>query len=286
MSIKTARPRAAPWFTPALIVIEIVLVVSGVLTLGRAVLIAAGIELLIAVTVLSRLAVGSRRYRSRRQAGFDRWQAAETALAEVVPPRLARFILLEPRLWVCLLGRRRDHQPGDTTATFRYDGSLRALLTVTIVLVVVEGVVVDGVVALLVADSVWLWIVLAAHVYGLVMVLALRTAFASHPHQVTASGLRLRDGIFSTVDIPHSAIRDIRSTRHHHFGRSGVKIDREQQEAVLAFGDTTVEVVLEQDPPVRVDGRTSDIPLHRIRFSADEPDRLVNAVRSRAASAA
>ncbi|HRC11554.1 MAG TPA: hypothetical protein PLX68_01655 [Dermatophilaceae bacterium] len=283
MSISTLWRRVAPWLTPVLVAVEIVLVVSGVLSIGKAVLIAAAVELLLAVTVVSRLVVASRRYRSRRQGGVDRWQAAEDALAEVVPRRLARFILLEPRLWLCLLGQVRRHRPN--TSTFRYDGGLRALLTVTIVLVIVEGIVVDGLVALLAPDSVWLWVVLGAHVYGLVMLVALRTSFATHPHQVTPTGLHLHDGIFSTVDIPYSAIRAIRSARQHYFGRSGLKIDRARQQATLAFGDTTVEVELDPDQSIAIDGRITHTSLGGIRISVDEPDRLVNTVRGQAALA-
>lgn len=282
MSIRAIWHRAAPWVTPALVAIEIVLVASGILSIGRAVLIVAGVELLLAVTVVSRLVVASRRFRSRRRGGFDRWQAAEAALAEVVPRRLARFILLEPRLWLCLI--RRCRRPSAPTSAFRYDAGLRTLLTVTIVLAVVEGVVVDGLVALLAPDSAWLWIVLAAHVYGLVILLALQASFAIHPHQVTPTGLCLRDGVFRSISIPYSAIRAIRPLRQHHFGRSGLKVDRDRQHAILAFGDTTVEAELDPEQRIQVDEETSDTSLVRIRFSVDEPDRLVSAVRSRAAS--
>lgn len=279
MSIAAIWRRAAPWCTPVLVVTDVVLVVSGVLTVGRAVLIVAVVELLLAATVVSSLVVASRRYRRARQAGFDRWQAAENALAELVPRRLARFILLEPRLLFGLLEPLRRRRSSIAPLTFRYDGGLRALLTVAIVLVIVEGVVVDGLVALITEDSTWLWIVLGAHVYGLVILLALRTSFATHPHQATPTGLRLRDGVFSTVDIPYAAIRAIRPARHHHVGRSGLKLDREQQQAVLAFGDTTVELELDQHQRIVVDGRASDTPLVRFRFSVDDPIGILSAIR-------
>ena len=170
----------------------------------------------------------------------------------MVPRRLAWFILLEPRLWLCLFGQLRRRRPG--TSTFRYDGGLRALLTVTIVLVIVEGVVVDGLVALLAPDPVWLWVLLGVHVYGLGMLAALRASFATHPHRVTPTGLHLNDGIFSIVGIPYSAIRAIYPARQHYFGRSGLEIDRARREATLAFGDTTVEIKLDPDRPIVIDG--------------------------------
>jgi hypothetical protein len=71
-------------------------------------------------------------------------------------------------------------------------------------------------------------VVLGVHIYGLVMLAALRASFATHPHRVTPAGLHLNDGIFRTVDIPYSSIRAIYPARQHYFGRSGAAVNRQR----------------------------------------------------------
>lgn len=112
------RTRVGPWLVPVLVVVEVALVATGHLGLGAAVAIVVGVELLLAMTAIQRTAAAGRRFRAARHAGQDGWASAEDAVAELLPRRLARIILLEVRLWTCLFtwaaGRHRAQVPGSS----------------------------------------------------------------------------------------------------------------------------------------------------------------------------
>ncbi len=81
--------RALKWLLPALILAEGVLVWSGLLELGDAVLMVVGIEVLLA-TAAGEVALVFRRYRRRRAAGLDLWAALEKGLALLLPRKASK----------------------------------------------------------------------------------------------------------------------------------------------------------------------------------------------------
>lgn len=275
--------QAAPWATPTLVVIEVVLVWSGWISLGAAIGTAVAVEVLLYVTVATRAIAGVRTYRGGRAAGQDRWRALEDGLAELVPRTLARIILFEPRMLACLLGwpSHRTFQPG---RAFRYDASLRALIWVVIALVIVEGTVVDLFLAVALPGSIWIWIALGLHVYGAVWLLGFLASVATRPHLLDEQALRLRDGIFTEITIPYDAILRAEVATYSSVGRSGLKTDPADHSALLAYGDANVRLTLDPSAPVRVDHR-GPMPLRILRLTADAPTVLVAALRQRAESA-
>ena len=59
--------------------------------------------------------VALRRYRGRRAVGADVWSGLEDAVTVYLPRKLARLVVLEPRLWICLvrwIARRGRRGPG------------------------------------------------------------------------------------------------------------------------------------------------------------------------------
>jgi len=276
--ITRAWHRIGPWLTPALVVVEVALVTSGLVSIRNAVVVGVVIEAALWVTVLSRVVVGARRFRAERRGGFDRWAAAEAGLAAVVPRPLARFILLEPHLWACLVSwaLRRPGPAGP--GTFRYDRGLRWVFILVIALVVVEGAVVDGVVALVAPGTAWVWVVLGVHLYALAMLLALRASFVTHPHLLAVSGLQLRDGVFTQIDVPAEAVVDARPARRANVGRSGFKINPDEHSALLAFGDATAVLTLDPGHPVTVNGQPCTDALTALWVSVDDPGRFAVAV--------
>lgn len=93
---------ALKWVFPVLVIIEIGLVQTGILSMKDAVFVVVGIEILLAAVAGRQIITAFRRYRRNRAAGFDPWEAAEEGLSVFVPRKVARIISLEPRLWVSL----------------------------------------------------------------------------------------------------------------------------------------------------------------------------------------
>jgi hypothetical protein len=108
--------RALKWLLPALVAVEAVLVWSGLLELRDAVIVIAAVEVLLALVLggYRRVLLVARRYRRARAEGLDAWRALEEALALILPRRMAKVVVLEPRLWVCLLRwASRRARPGE-----------------------------------------------------------------------------------------------------------------------------------------------------------------------------
>jgi hypothetical protein len=272
--------RIGPWLTPALVAAEITLVWSGLLGMRTAVGLGLGIEALLWAVVASRLLAGLRRFRAGRAAGLDAWQAAEDGLAALLPRPVARVILFEPRLWVCLIRWVTGRYP---KTGFRYDASLRTIIWAAAVLVAVEGAIVDLLLELLLPGSVWVWVALGLHLYGLLVLLGFLASWATRPHLLDEHALHLRDGIFTELVIPYSEITCARVARQPNFGRSGLKIDGST--GVLACGDATVALTLDPLRPLSVPNRSSSVPLASLVITADEPRPFVDALRARTPAA-
>lgn len=189
--------RAGPWITPVLVVVELVLVLGGVLSLTDAVIVV--VELALAVAAVSRGLAAMRRFGHDSGAGTDAWTAAENGLAEMAPRPVARAIVIEVRIWVCLLRWVARRRLGGEWA-FEYGRSVRPLLMIVLGLVVLEGAVVDGVpVAILGHGSVWVWVAFGLHVYGLVWVAGFLASLRVEAHRLTPTAVRLGDSVFTKV---------------------------------------------------------------------------------------
>lgn len=207
-------------------------------------------ELLLACLVAQRLIVAVRSYRADRAAGLDGWGAAEDGLARVLPRKVARLLLVEPRLFAALIrwAARRPEATGDDT--FSYHRGIRPMLLVFIALLVVEGVVADLLVAVSLPTSPWVWLVLTLHLYALVWFVSFYASMVVRPHEARADALHVRDGIFTELVIPWPAIEAVRVVRRQSFGRSGFKVCLGDGTALLAMGDATVCIDLDRQQPV------------------------------------
>ena len=122
---------------------EVILVWSGVMDLGDAVLLVAGLEALLFVAGLGGLVLVVGRYRKERRAGMDVWRALEDGLSLVLPRAMARLAVKEPRLLVCLF-RWTFRRVKLTNEEFAYHkrSLLRAIVPLLMVSAPVELVVV------------------------------------------------------------------------------------------------------------------------------------------------
>ena len=128
--------RALKVLVPLVILAEATLVWSGVMDLGDAVLLVAGLEALLFVAGLGGLVLVVGRYRKERRAGTDAWRTLEDSLSLVLPRVVARSAVKEPRLLVCL-SRWAFRRVRLTNHEFAYHK--RSLLRAIVPLLVVSG---------------------------------------------------------------------------------------------------------------------------------------------------
>ncbi|MGH3321430.1 MAG: hypothetical protein ACRDN9_14900 [Streptosporangiaceae bacterium] len=274
--IRAAWHKTAPWLTPTLVVVEVGLVWSGLLPLRTAVVVGMVVEALLWVTVAGRTIAAVRRFRAGRAEGADLWMAAEQALAQLVPRRLARVLLIEPRLWWCLarwVAGRHEGRRG-----YRYHECVRMTIWIGVGLVVIEGAVADAVVALILPGSPWPWVVLGLHLYALVFLLGFYASLVTRPHLLERGALRLRQSVLAEVLVPYSAIVRARVGAYPDYARSWFKIDRARGVATLAYGDANVVLTLDPTEPILVRGSPCETPLTTLYLTVDRPRAFVDAL--------
>ena len=94
--------RVLRWSLPVVLLIEVVLVGSGDLGFGGAILVVVGIEVVVLLVAIGEALLFFRRYRGGRRAGLDVWEAFEGGLASILPRLVAKLVVSEPRMFVCL----------------------------------------------------------------------------------------------------------------------------------------------------------------------------------------
>jgi hypothetical protein len=268
--------------TPLLAVVEVSLVTSGLLTVRTAIIVGLVIEAVFWTTAIFRGMAAVRRYRSARQEGLDGWTAAEDGLARLVPRPAARLLLIEPRLLVCLARWVAGQHQGTSPDAFSYHRGIRPLLGSILMLVVVEGAVVEALLAFLLPGSPWVWVALGVHLYALVWLAGFFASMVTRPHRFRPDSLVVRDGIFTELVIPYVAIEGARVARHPNFGRSGLKVDPHTGDALLAIGDANVVIDLDPTRPIQPTRTGHPLALRTLRITVDEPADFVASLRARA----
>lgn len=275
--------RAGPWATPLVAVVEVVLVTSKLLAVHTAVLAGLLVEAAFWLTAISRTRAALARYRSERRERANGWRAAEDGIAELVPRPLARVLLLEPHLLACLARWAAGHHEGRSPASFTYHRGIRFVVLSIVAVVVVEGAVVEALLAALLPGTgkAWVWVALGVHLYALVWLAGFHASLVTHPHRVGAGALLVRDGIFSELEIPYVAVLGARRTARPNLGRSGLKLDPETASATLAVGDANVAIDLDPASPAHRPS-DDDVCLRVLYLTVDEPERFIDELRARA----
>ncbi len=275
--------RALKVLVPLVVLAEVILVWSGVMDLGDAVLVVAGLEALLFLVGLGGLVLVVRRYRKEREAGLEPWRALEDGLSLVLPRTVARFILHEPRLFVSLFRwtfrrvRLADHE-------FAYHRSslVRAFVPVVIVTSPVELLVVH-LLAQALSPWAWLkWALLALGVYAILWLLGLYASLVTLPHRLEERGLRLRHGLFAEGFVPYEEIKTaLRKERKAPNSGDGLSHVPEEGALYLATGGKT-DVALRLRTPRSMRGFLKETePASRIHLAVDESDRFVRELRQR-----
>ncbi len=174
-------------------------------------------------------------------------------------------------MWRSLFGWARADRP-DGVRTFGYGRQVRPLLYAVAALAIVEGVVIDFLIGLF-TDSVTATIVAAAiHVYALCWLLGIVASLRTRPHEIGDGRIRLRNSVFSGLDIPVSAIETVEVCRVDGSGFSGVEVDEDARTATLRHGDATVRLHLRS---LEIAG----VGVDRLDVTAADPGAFVRAIR-------
>lgn len=274
---------ALRWLLPVLILAEVALVWSGLLDVGDAVLVLAGIETLIVLTGIGGIVLFARRYRRGRSSGLDLWAALEEGLAVLLPRRAARFVLHEPRLLGALFRWTfRRVTPADNEFGYHRRSIMREILPLVLVTSPVELLVVH---ILASALSPWGWVkwaLLALGLYAIFWLLGFYASLVTLPHSLQEHGLRLRYGAFADGLIPYPKIASVeRASRRAPRSGDGLQTSPQGGEIYLSISGKT-DLTLRLHTPQTVEGlfRTAG-PAATIHLAADEPKRLATELRGR-----
>lgn len=261
--------RVLRYATPAVVLIQLLLVWLGVLDLGQAVVIALGIEVLLFGVLLYLLVRAGARYRQRRgHRGGTRAEAFWAAAAELLPGPVARLARHEAAVlgtyW--LLVRGRYDVPAGAVA-FGYGKQQAPMFYSLAVLSVVE-------VALFRWLIPWPWMeillgVLA--VYGAVWLIGLYQGFRRYPHYLTDQELVLRCGIFGVARIPLSDVVAVKE-QFQATGSRSFTVEKNRI-TVTPSGMTDVVLDLAENSVVQAKGRK--VRGATVLAGCDDPARFV-----------
>ncbi|RCG16800.1 hypothetical protein DQ384_40075 [Sphaerisporangium album] len=255
----------------------VVLLASGV-TPPRPLL--AVTETAVALVILLETATAYRLFRAARRRGADRRAALRETVHRLVPAPLRRIIGFELKAMasvVSWVAHRRDGVPPGATAA-SYSREQTPMLLMVLFVMIVETVGLD---LLLSAFDVPAGVrvpVLVIDVYGIVIVLAYAAASVTRPHVATPGELRIRHGVHLDVRVPRDQIASARSSRN--YNERGMITVSGDTLAVAVSSQTNVTIDLTR-PLTVTRPLGSQVDVTTIRFFADNPVTVLNALNSR-----
>lgn len=273
--------RIGKWLLPVLIVLEGVLVWSGLVDLRAAIAFVVGLEILLLLVASRQIIVAIRRYRQSRAAGLDLAAATEDGLVILLPRKIARLITLEPALWYCLgiwLVRRRPSNPSQ----FPYHQ--RSILGALVIAVMVSAPVEILLFELLIPWP-WLrWLLLITSIYAVLWMLGLYASLVVRPHGLEAETISLQYGVLARARIPYREIRAVSAVRRRApGGGDGLKWAPDENAAYLAVGGRTDVAVELHHTQVISTRPASTTPVATIYAAVDDPTRFVLELQRRLA---
>lgn len=277
--------RAGPWLPLGVLAVELIFVWFGSLPLRQALLIAAALEALVWLLLMYRSVAAARTYRRARTGGTPRWTAAERALGEIVPPKLARLLIYDLRGQASLARWLTGRHPARTPGHFAYHQSRTPLIVTFLTLVALEVVGTHLVLVAIVGNQLWVWVLFALDAQFFVWLLGLYASMIVLPHRVESEVLYLRYGYMNELVVPHAAIRAARAERHAESKNGKLTIDGRQGEGWFSCGETTVRIEL--DPAVTLMNKAQPVetPITALHVTADNPRAFVSTLKTAANAA-
>lgn len=275
--------RALKVLVPLVVLVEAVLVLSGAMELGNAVLVVAGIEALLMLIGIGGVILIIRRYRRERKAGLDPLRALEDALSLALPQSVARLVTHELRIFAAMLRWTfRRVRLGDNEFSYHKRSLLRSLMPMLVFVLPVELFFVH-LLAYLFSPWGWLtWALLVLEIYAFFWLLGLYASLITLPYRLEEMGLRLRHGVFAEGFIPYSQITDVvRKECRAPSSADGLQHAADEDALYLSASGKT-EVVLRLNAPTTVRGFFKESkPASRVYLAVDDPKRLAAEIRQR-----
>jgi hypothetical protein len=192
-----------------------------------------------------------RDYRRNRAAGLNVEAAVIEGLSVLLPRPVARFVALEPRIWICLYRWAFRRRPL-AAEEFRY--SKRSMM-VTMLAFVVMVVPVETLAYEFLIPWSWLrWLLFLATVYMTLWVVGLYASLQVLPYRLDADGIRLHYGLLAEGFVPYAHIADVIVERAKApEGQEGLRAVPRRSAAYLAAGGRT-DLTLRLREPVVLQG--------------------------------
>lgn len=282
MSVVSVK-RTLKLILPLVIVIEVVLVWSGIVRFGDAVLVVAVLEMLLMLFGLGGVVLVVKRYRYERKSGSDNLRALEAGLSLALPQSIARIVTHEMRIFVALFSWifRRVRMSDDEFSYYK-NSLLRPLIPMLVFVLPLELFVVH---LLVYGLSPWAWVgwvLLGLEVYAFFWLLGLYATLVTLPHRIENTGLRLRYGLFAESFVLYEEIEHVvRAERQAPSPGDGLQHGPEEDSLYLAAsGKTNIALFLRSPKSVRGFFKESK-PASCFHLAADEPERFISEIHRR-----
>lgn len=271
--------RLAALVTPLLAVVAFALHRGDFVSGSQALLLAAGVEVLLFARMFLRVGSFTRAYRQSRGAGGNGGTRFREALAASNSGPFAKIFLGELLVWHSLWRFVRGgwkRREGDFS--YHRRSPLIGLVLVTVITAPAELLVIELVVPWRMVKLILLLLAL----YSLLWILGYAASQIGSPHRVTSDGVQIRKGFLASTTIPLHAIAHIDTTREAlppgAEGWGATIIDSTAYFAVAGRAD--VDLSLNAPVVVRHLIGNSE-PLMRVRVAVDEPSSFARAIAAR-----
>ncbi|GAA4215445.1 hypothetical protein [Microbispora amethystogenes] len=260
---------AGRWLIPAVLAIEVLLLVTGMIDFGTGARMVLIVESLLFGLVLLQARSAWSVYRAARADGCDEMGATGAALDAVLPAPAAAVLKQDLLLWraLYLAARRRKALDADEVA-IAYGREVRTIMWLVMV---VDGVLLVVVHLALPWPAVRM-VLFVVTIIGLLWLAGFLAALHVYPHAIGPRRLRLRFASFYDVCVPVAMIKSVRVER----GGKGLLRSAEVVGGTLVMevsSSTNIVIELTGTHVVKLRGR--EHPITRVRCYADDPVKAV-----------
>lgn len=267
---RTRLPRWVTWVGPAFLLLQVVLVRTGVLDLRHAAVVTVVVESALAVVAVVLAVRAGSTFRESRRQGASTQQAFFAATAEVMPGPAATVLKHEVGVITGLVtGLRPKRALPEGIVALGYGQDQRVLMIVLSVLSVGEVALVHLLVP-------WSWLRIALLVlgaYGILWLVGFTLSVRTRPHTVGPDTVDLRCAHLATVSIPTRAVLSVRP--HVRTGDKSV-VDVDGAAVAISFaGGTNVTAQLAPGSRVVLDG-VRTVPADSVSFMVDDPRTAIS----------
>lgn len=269
---------ALRWVPFAVVGVELVLLVTGIVDFAQAAVVIVVLEVAVAAILVGEAVTLYQTYDRARLRGEPRGAAAAAALDAALPPIVAHLVKQELRMVGALAGvfSRSPCLPEGARA-ISTGASLRTLMKVIVAVSILELVVVGVLVEAFVSSAAIRWTVVVLSLYGLVWVVAFTSSLRRNVHVLTGEDLRLRFAMLADLRVPTRVVATARRDRqggHKHLVDAG---DGTLSLSVMGMTNLLVEL----SEPTEIDlGRRGVHTVTKVLLQADDPDEAVRTIRA------